>query len=80
MIAVLQRVSEASVRVQDELVGEIGAGLLVLVCAEQGDTEAEADRLLAKTLKMRIFNDAAGKMNNSPAIKAPRTPCISQPI
>lgn len=65
MIAVLQRVSQASVRVQDELVGEIGPGLLVLVCAERGDTEAEAERLLGKILKLRIFNDVAGKMNHS---------------
>lgn len=65
MIAVLQRVSEASVQVEDEMVGQIGAGLLVLVCAEHGDTEAEAERLLAKILKMRIFNDAVGKMNHS---------------
>lgn len=45
--------------------GRIGAGLLVLVCAEHGDTEAQADRLLSKLLKLRIFSDAAGKMNLS---------------
>ena len=65
MIAVLQRVSEASVRVDGEVVGQIGAGLLVLLCAEKGDTEAVADKMLAKMLKLRIFNDDAGKMNLS---------------
>lgn len=65
MIALLQRVSEARVTVAGDTVGEIGAGLLVLVCAEQGDTEAQADKLLAKVLKLRIFSDEAGKMNHS---------------
>ncbi|WP_422844189.1 D-aminoacyl-tRNA deacylase [Acidovorax sp. M2(2025)] len=65
MISVLQRVREARVEVAGQAVGAIGAGLLVLVCAERGDTEAEADRLLAKVLKLRIFSDAAGKMNQS---------------
>jgi D-aminoacyl-tRNA deacylase len=63
--ALLQRVSEASVTVDGAVVGEIGAGLLILVCAMQGDTEAEADRLAAKIAKLRIFKDAAGKMNLS---------------
>lgn len=65
MIAVLQRVSEARVTVAGDTVGEIGAGLLVLVCAEQGDTEVECDKMLNKLLKLRIFNDDAGKMNHS---------------
>ena len=65
MIAVLQRVREARVDVAGETVGAIGAGLLALVCAERGDTEAEADKLLAKMLKLRIFSDEAGKMNKS---------------
>lgn len=65
MISVLQRVREARVDVDGQTVGGIGAGLLVLVCAERGDTEAEADKLLAKILKLRIFSDAAGKMNQS---------------
>ena len=65
MITVLQRVSEASVRVEGEVIGRIGQGLLVLLCAEQGDTDALADRLLAKILKLRIFADEAGKMNRS---------------
>ncbi|SDP26097.1 D-tyrosyl-tRNA(Tyr) deacylase [Rhodoferax sp. OV413] len=65
MKAVLQRVREARVVVGAELVGEIGPGLLVLLCAERGDAEAQADKLLAKILKLRIFSDAAGKMNLS---------------
>ena len=65
MIAILQRVSQARVDVAGETVGAIGAGLLVLVCAERGDTEQEADRLLSKILKLRIFSDEAGKMNRS---------------
>ena len=65
MITVLQRVSEASVRVDGETIGQIGHGLLVLLCAEQGDTDAVADKLLAKILKLRIFADEAGKMNRS---------------
>jgi D-tyrosyl-tRNA(Tyr) deacylase len=65
LIAVLQRVSEARVVVAGAAVGEIGAGLLVLVCAERGDSETEADKLLAKLLKLRIYGDDAGKMNRS---------------
>ncbi|MBY0408861.1 MAG: D-tyrosyl-tRNA(Tyr) deacylase [Burkholderiaceae bacterium] len=65
MISVLQRVSEARVDVDGQTVGAIGQGLLVLLCAERGDTDAEADKLLAKLLKLRIFSDDAGKMNRS---------------
>ena len=65
MMALLQRVSEASVRVDGEVIGQIGHGLLVLLCAEKGDTEAVADKLLTKLLKLRIFGDEAGKMNRS---------------
>lgn len=65
MISVVQRVRRACVRVDGQTVGEIGQGLLVLVCAEQGDTEAQGDKLLAKLLKLRIFSDADGKMNRS---------------
>lgn len=65
MIALLQRVSEASVRVDGAVIGQINAGLLVLLCAEKGDTEAVADKMLAKILKLRIFSDEAGKMNRS---------------
>ncbi len=65
MKAVLQRVSEARVVIAGETVGEIAQGLLVLVCAERGDTDAQADKLLAKILKLRIFSDDGGKMNLS---------------
>ena len=65
MIALLQRVSQARVDIAGETVGQIGAGLLVLVCAEPADTEAVAQKLLAKILKLRIFADEAGKMNRS---------------
>ncbi len=65
MISVLQRVRQAHVEVAGKVVGRIGAGLVVLVCAERGDTEAEAARLLGKILRLRIFSDAAGKMNHS---------------
>jgi D-tyrosyl-tRNA(Tyr) deacylase len=65
VIGLLQRVSEARVVIDGDVAGQIGAGLLVLVCAERGDTEAQADRLLAKLLKLRIFSDEAGKMNRS---------------
>jgi len=63
--AVLQRVREARVDIAGETVGAIGAGLLVLLCAERDDTDAVADRMLAKILKLRIFADDAGKMNRS---------------
>lgn len=65
MKAVLQRVREARVEIEGRVVGRIDAGLLVLLCAERGDTEAVGDRLLAKLLKLRIFSDDAGKMNRS---------------
>jgi D-tyrosyl-tRNA(Tyr) deacylase len=58
-------VSQARVVVGDLTAGEIGAGLLVLVCAERGDSEVQADKLLVKLLKLRIFADEAGKMNRS---------------
>ncbi len=65
MQAVLQRVSQASVKVADETIGAIENGLLVLLCAERGDTDALADKMLTKILKLRIFSDEAGKMNRS---------------
>ncbi len=65
MLALLQRVRQARVEVDGHAVGAIDAGLLILVCAERGDTEAQADKLLAKILKLRIFSDDAGKMNRS---------------
>ncbi len=65
MIALLQRVSHASVVVDGATIGAIDAGLLVLLCAERGDTEREADALLGKLLSYRVFADNAGKMNLS---------------
>lgn len=65
MIALLQRVTQAAVEVDGANVGKIGPGLMVLVCAERGDGEAEADRLLERVLGYRVFADAAGKMNLS---------------
>lgn len=65
MIALLQRVAQASVSVDSHIVGAIGPGLLVLLCAERGDSEKEADALLAKLLAYRVFGDDAGRMNRS---------------
>ena len=65
MLALIQRVAQARVDVAGQTVGQIGPGLLVLVCAERGDTDAHAHKLLAKLLKLRIFSDDAGKMNRS---------------
>ena len=65
MLAVIQRVRAARVDIAGETVGAIDAGLLVLVCAEPADTDAQADKLVAKLLKLRIFGDDAGKMNRS---------------
>ena len=65
MKALLQRVSQARVEIDGQTVGSIQRGLLVFVCAEQADTEQVADKLLAKILKLRVFADAAGKMNRS---------------
>jgi D-aminoacyl-tRNA deacylase len=65
MIGLLQRVTQARVDVDGTTVGAIGPGLLVLVCAERGDGEGEADRLLERVLGYRVFGDADGKMNLS---------------
>jgi D-tyrosyl-tRNA(Tyr) deacylase len=65
MIALLQRVTQAQVTVNGVAVGTISAGLMVLVCAERGDTDKEADALLSKLLAYRVFADEAGKMNRS---------------
>ena len=65
MIALIQRVTEASVTVQGEAVGAIGAGVLALVGVERGDGEAQALRLVERVLGYRIFSDEAGKMNRS---------------
>lgn len=65
MQALLQRVREARVEIDCQTVGAIQVGLLILLCAERGDSDAIADKLLAKILKLRIFADEAGKMNRS---------------
>jgi D-aminoacyl-tRNA deacylase len=63
--AVVQRVSAASVSVDGTVVGQIGPGLMILVCAMQGDDTGSADRLAAKVAKLRIFRDGDGRMNLS---------------
>ncbi len=63
MIALLQRVTQASVSVEGQEIGRIQKGLMALVCAERDDTEKEAQALLTKLLTYRVFSDAAGKMN-----------------
>ena len=65
MIGLLQRVSSAQVCVAGTSIGDIGPGLLVLVCAERGDSTSSAERLLDKLLSYRVFADEAGKMNLS---------------
>ena len=65
LIALLQRVTRAQVRIADRIVGEIGAGLLGLIAVERDDSELEADRLLERVLNYRVFADSAGKMNLS---------------
>ncbi|MGY6536828.1 MAG: D-aminoacyl-tRNA deacylase [Pararhodobacter sp.] len=65
MRALVQRVTEASVTVDDQLCGQIGPGLLVLVCAMQDDDAARAQALADKIARLRIFRDDAGKMNRA---------------
>ncbi len=65
MRALVQRVTEARVVVDGAVIGQCGPGLMILVCAMQGDSEAEAEVLAAKIHKLRIFRDAGGKMNLS---------------
>ncbi|MDP6476024.1 MAG: D-aminoacyl-tRNA deacylase [Alphaproteobacteria bacterium] len=78
MRALLQRVSEARVEVADQVIGEIGGGLLILICAVEGDGEAEAELLARKIAKLRIFRDAEGKMNRSIADAGGRALVVSQ--
>ena len=63
--ALIQRVSEASVTVNNKLIAEINHGLLILICAMTGDKMLDAERMAAKISKIRIFNDESGKMNRS---------------
>lgn len=65
MRALVQRVTEASVAVNNTVIGEVGTGMMILVCAMTGDTEAQAEALAAKIAKLRIFRDEADKMNRS---------------
>lgn len=65
MIGLLQRVKNASVTVNDQVIGAVGKGLLVLVCAEKGDSEEQCEKLAKKVLAYRIFEDENGKMNKS---------------
>ena len=65
MIALIQRVSEARVEVDAEIVGQIGAGLLALVAIERGDGEAQVSRMLERILGYRVFGDSEGRMNRS---------------
>ena len=65
MRALIQRISQASVSVDGEVIGRSGPGLLILVCAMQGDTDDKPAQLAAKISKLRIFKDEVGKMNRS---------------
>ena len=78
MRALLQRVGEARVEVGGRVIGEIGGGLLILICAVEGDGEAEAELLARKIAKLRIFRDAEGKMNRSIADAGGRALVVSQ--
>ena len=71
MRALVQRVSSASVKVDDITLGEIGPGLLVLICAMQGDGPEKTAQMAAKISKLRVFKDAAGKMNHAMRSPAP---------
>ncbi|MGH8127614.1 MAG: D-aminoacyl-tRNA deacylase [Gammaproteobacteria bacterium] len=65
MIGLLQRVSEAAVEVEGETIARIGAGLLVFICVERGDSEAEVERMAERLLGYRVFSDGAGRLNCS---------------
>ena len=78
MRALVQRVSEASVTVGGEEVARIGRGLVVLLGVRRGDTDAEADRLAAKLLALRVFEDGDGKMNLSVRDAGGELLCVSQ--
>ncbi len=78
MRALIQRVSEASVRVDDEVIGQTGPGLLILFCAMQGDTPEQAEKMAAKITKLRIFKDDEGRMNRSLLDTGGRALVVSQ--
>jgi D-tyrosyl-tRNA(Tyr) deacylase len=75
---VVQRVSEATVTVDGEVVGQIGAGLLVLLGAQREDTERQADRMAEKLLALRVFQDGEGRMNRSVVDVGGEVLCVSQ--
>lgn len=78
MRALVQRVSQARVTVAGRLTGEIGPGLLILVCAMQGDDPARAEALAQKIAKLRIFKDDQGKMNRALAESGGAALVVSQ--
>lgn len=78
MRAVVQRVSRAKVSVSGAVTGEVGRGILVLLGVADTDAEADALRLAAKVAKLRIFEDAAGKMNLAPSDVSGAVLCVSQ--
>jgi D-tyrosyl-tRNA(Tyr) deacylase len=78
MRALIQRISEANLSVDGEVIGRSGPGLLILVCAMQGDTDDKPAQLAAKISKLRIFKDEAGKMNRSIAEAGGSTLVVSQ--
>lgn len=78
MRAVIQRVLEASVRVDGELIGECGKGYMILLGVMEGDTEHEADILAGKVARLRVFEDENGKMNRSVTDEGGEILCISQ--
>jgi D-tyrosyl-tRNA(Tyr) deacylase len=78
MRALIQRVTRASVSVDGQQIGQCGQGLMILVCAMQGDTEVQADQLAARISKLRIFKDDEGRMNRSVLDTAGSALVISQ--
>lgn len=78
MKVVIQRVSESSVKVNGEIVGDIGRGLMLLIGIDENDSLADADWLVQKILNLRIFSDEEGKMNLSVTDIAGELLCISQ--
>ncbi|NMR35815.1 D-tyrosyl-tRNA(Tyr) deacylase [Chryseobacterium aquaticum] len=78
MKAVIQRVSEASVKVDDQIVGEIGKGLMLLIGIDENDEKPDADWLIQKILNLRIFGDENDKLNLSVKDISGEILCISQ--
>tara|TARA_B110000503_G_scaffold96336_1_gene144908 strand:- start:419 stop:892 length:474 start_codon:yes stop_codon:yes gene_type:complete len=65
MIGLIQRVSQARVEIENKIVASINAGLLLFLCIEKNDAEAQCDQMLSRVIKLRIFSDKSGNMNNS---------------